>query len=314
MSRLATAMMIVPVILMTGCDFEELAMDTARHKEDFHYSFALKSGGRLELENFNGSVEITGWDKETVEIDGTKYAPSEDSLRQLKIDIVNTPDSIRIRAVRPSDRRWNMGAKFVIQAPRKVIIDRVTSSNGGVRLNQLDGNANVRTSNGSVRLSEVNGNVEVHTSNGGIELERFHGGAVLGTSNGGIRGDGIRGNVEARTSNGGIDLTVAEVESGRPIKLTSSNGRVRLALGRWKNNDVIVDTSNSSITIQLPGDVDARVKASTSNGSIQSDFPVTMQGAINKHRMDGVIGKGGPLLDLTTSNGSVRIQRGSAGS
>ena len=72
-------------LVLVGCDFD--GFDDARLKEDFHYSYNLKPGGRLELENFNGSVEITGWDQDKVEISGTKYAPTKDLLDALKVDI-----------------------------------------------------------------------------------------------------------------------------------------------------------------------------------------------------------------------------------
>src|SRR5258708_38045978 len=98
MSRLATTLLILgPAIFTAGCEFDDVNREVTRHKEDFHYSYALKSGGRLELENFNGSVEITGWDKDTVEVNGTKYAPTEDLVRNLKIEVVATPDVVRIR-------------------------------------------------------------------------------------------------------------------------------------------------------------------------------------------------------------------------
>ena len=32
-----------------------------RYKEDFSYDFKLAPGGRLEVESFNGSVEVVGW-------------------------------------------------------------------------------------------------------------------------------------------------------------------------------------------------------------------------------------------------------------
>jgi len=35
------------------------AGSSSRYKEDFHYSYPQTAGGRLVLENFNGSVEIT---------------------------------------------------------------------------------------------------------------------------------------------------------------------------------------------------------------------------------------------------------------
>jgi hypothetical protein len=59
----------------------------------------------------------------------------------------------------------------------------------------------------------------------------------------------------------------------------------------------------------LPADANARVSARTSNSSIASDFEVRMQGSFNKNYMDATIGTGGPLIDLTTSNGSIRLLR-----
>src|SRR5690349_20327370 len=64
-----------------------LAADTTRYREDFHYSYPQTGGGRISLENFNGSVEITGWDQNTVDVSGTKYAESRDLLNAVQIEV-----------------------------------------------------------------------------------------------------------------------------------------------------------------------------------------------------------------------------------
>jgi hypothetical protein len=68
-------------------------------------------------------------------------------------------------------------------------------------------------------------------------------------------------------------------------------------------------TSNSSITLHLPGEVNASLSAGTSNSSIVSDFEMRTRGEISKHHIAGSIGNGGPLIDLSTSNGQIRILR-----
>ena len=88
-------------LVFTGCDDWGDWGDSNRFKEDFHHSYALKPGGRISLENSNGSVEIIGWDQDTVDITGQKYASTEAVLRSLKIDIVASADSIRIRSIPP---------------------------------------------------------------------------------------------------------------------------------------------------------------------------------------------------------------------
>ena len=296
---------------MIACDWEEFeGGNWNRHKEDFHFSYPLKSGGRLYLESFNGPVEITGWEKDEVQIDGTKYASTQENLNTLKIDIVPSPDYVRVRSVRPSERRGNMGVKYIIRAPRKVELERITSSNGSIRIEGIEGNGRLRTSNGTVRAMRFLGDLEINTSNGGIEVQEFKGAALLRTSNGSIRADGVRGGFEATTSNGGIDARLVDMQSNRPIRVDSSNGRINLTVEKLAGNEIHASTSNSSITLHLPTDLNARLRASTSNSSVTSDFDVTVHGGrMSKTHIEGTVGSGGPLVDVTTSNGSIKILR-----
>ncbi|HUQ94963.1 MAG TPA: DUF4097 family beta strand repeat-containing protein [Bryobacteraceae bacterium] len=307
MMKVAGGAILVICLMLTGCDIDGFDQ-MSRVKEDFHYSYKLTPGGRLELENFNGSVEITGWDKDTVEIDGTKHAPTRELLDAMKIDVSASPGVIRVRSVRPPERRGNMGVKYVLRVPRKVLLDRIVSSNGSIRVQSVEGSVRVKTSNGSVRASNLKGDIDVTTSNGAVELADFTGGAVLHTSNGSIRAQGVRGHFEAITSNGGIDVHVAEA-SGWPIRAESSNGKIALTIDSLSNTGVRASTSNASITLRLPSSARAQVKASTSNSSASSDFDIAARGTHSKNRLEGTIGSGGPLLDLSTSNGSIRIQK-----
>lgn len=306
MHRLATPALLTVTLAFTGCDFDDVH-SVAREKEDFHYTHALKSGGRIELENFNGSIEITGWDKDSVEIHGTKHAPNKELLDAIQIDIDSTPDALRIKTVRPTERRGNLGVKYVLSVPRKVVLERIISSNGSIRIEQLEASAKLKTSNGAVRASSFKGDLDVSTSNGSIDLSDFTGGASLRSSNGAIHADGIRGFFEATTSNGGIDARILEATGSRPIRAVSSNGRVNLTVESLKNTDVIASTSNSSLTVRIPAASGARLKATTSNSSINTEFDVATQGSVSKNRIEGTIGAGGPLLDLHTSNGSIRV-------
>lgn len=306
MHRLAIPALLAVSLTFTGCDFDDFD-GVAREKEDFHYTHALKSGGRIELENFNGGIEITGWDKETVEIHGTKHAPTRELLDAIQIDIDSTADALRIKTIRPLERRGNLGVKYILSVPRKVVLERIVSSNGGVRLEQLEGTAKIRTSNGGVRAASFKGDLDVTTSNGGIDLSAFTGGASLRSSNGAIHADGVRGFFEATTSNGPIEARILEATGTRPIRANSSNGRITLTVESLKSSDIIASTSNSSLTVKLPAGAGARLKAGTSNSSISTEFDVTAQGTMSKNRIEGTIGGGGPLVDLHTSNGSIRV-------
>ncbi len=308
-----TRKMLLPVfgvlLLTAGCEDFEWG-DMNRYHEDFQYSYDVKPGVHLYVENLNGSVEITGWEKNSVQVTGTKHASEEATLKALKIDIVNSPDSIRIRTIGPSGHRGGYGAKYVIRLPQSAVIEQVDSSNGGVRLESIDGTARVRTSNGSIKAYRVAGPVELRTSNSSVEVADIPGGAVLSTSNGGIRAESVKGILDASTTNSAINVTLNDPDPQKPVKLQSSNGSIELTMNGFKDNDIRVSTSNSAITLRLPSSAHGMLRAHTSNSSVNCDFDLTVKGGqLNKSWVEGQIGSGGPVLDLSTSNGSIRVQR-----
>ena len=294
------------LVVLAGCDIEDLG-GFERYHEDFHYSYPLKAGGRLSVEGFNGSVEVSVWDQETVDISGTRYARSLEETRDLKIEVDHNADSVSIRAVRPSLRRGNYGARFAIKVPRGVVLERVTTSNGAIRASDGAGPARLKTSNGHVEVRRLKGSLNAETSNGPVELQDIDGTVDVRTSNGHIRAEGIRGALDATTSNSNIHATLEKVDGA--VRVQSSNGGIDLSLPPNAQSAVRAHTSNSGITLHLPGEVNARLSAGTSNASISTDFEMRMRGEISKHHIEGAIGNGGPLIDLSTSNGQIRIMK-----
>ncbi len=290
-----------------GCDWEAMAGGNDRFQEDFQYSYDLSPGGRVFLETFNGSVEVVSWEREEVRITGTKYAREEQDMRSMRVDIESHADSIRIRVVRPDNRRGSMGARFFLRVPRKVELERIATSNGPIRVEDIRGTGRLQTSNGAVRISRFDGSLTARTSNSSVECLRLAGDAQLRTSNGSIRVENANASLDAETSNSSIHLLGFEPVPGAPVKLSTSNGTIDARFDRLESSDVRASTTNSSITLRLPADTRARLLASTSNSRVSTDFEVS--GSVEKHRIDGSINGGGPLIRLTSSNGSIRIEK-----
>lgn len=307
MRRLALAICVTAALFLTGCDFEDWG-DSNRYKEPFSYNGVMKPGARLFIESFNGSIDVLGWDRDAVEISGEKYAATQELLERLKIDLSAQPDSVRLRVIRPMERRGNCGARFTLRVPKHIIVDRIETSNGSVRAETLDSNLRMKTSNGSVHVYQVKGDVDASTSNASIEVTQFEGAAALHTSNGRIRAEGVRGSFEGTTSNASIDVNIVELAPGKTLRLDSSNGSINASLEKWNQNDIYADTSNSSINLRLPPALNARLKASTSNGSITTDYDVTVSSK-SKTYLEGAIGSGGASIVLDTSNGNIRLMR-----
>jgi DUF4097 and DUF4098 domain-containing protein YvlB len=261
---------------LAGCDLEDFEGGGDRYQADFHYNYPLSAGGHVNVDTFNGSVDIIGWDQNTVDISGTKYARTEAIRDAIKIDTTHSDSSVSVHAVRPYENHGNMGARFVIHVPKNVILERIVSSNGHIEVRSIKGEVNLRTSNGHINAEQVDGPVDASTSNGHINVQE-------------------------------------ELSSGRsPIHVRTSNGAIEVTVNHPLQSDLHASTSNGSITVRMPESTSARVRAATSNSSITCGFDVTTQGHLDKHHLEGTInGPGGnaPIIDLTTSNGSIRLSK-----
>jgi putative adhesin len=283
--------------------------DTGRFREDFHYSWPLDSGARLTVETQNGSVEISAWDKNTIDIAGTKYASDESLLHDVRIDISHAPDSVRIRTIAPEFFHGNAGAEYTIHVPRRVVLDQIRSSNGALRVDAVEGNARMHTSNGGVHLTDVHGDADIETSNGSIDIDNQEGSLRLHTTNAHIKAESRGGRFEAETSNGSIEGRLANLNTGWPLRAETTNGHIDLDV-EGGLPDMHLTTSNSSIDLRLPDSASGRLIADTSHSDITSDFDLTTHGGtISKDHLEGQIGGGGPNIEINTSNGAIHIRK-----
>ncbi len=303
------ALFVIPVVAaslcLSSCYIDGVGYGE-RFDKDFHSSYPLKAGGRLTVETFNGSVEISGWDQDTVDISGTKYGPTQSEADNLQVNIDATADSVSIRVPHPPLGR-NQGARFVIKIPRNATVSRVTTSNGSIRTQDGVGPARLKSSNGSIHVTDFRGNLDAETSNSAIELLNVEGDVSAHSSNGHIHADRLAGSLDASTSNGGIQASLAL--PNRPVRAETNNNSVELTFPARFSSEVRVHTNNGSITLRLPESTNARVSARTSNSSVTTDFEIKTQGEISRNHLDGVIGAGGPPIDLGTSNGAIRLLR-----
>ncbi|MCL4846314.1 MAG: DUF4097 family beta strand repeat protein [Acidobacteria bacterium] len=125
------------------------------------------------------------------------------------------------------------------------------------------------------------------------------------TVNGSVKAEGLGARVDISTVNGSVVVATEGLAQAKTV-----NGSVTARVGRadWEGA-LAFSAVNGAVTVHLPDDVSASVRAKTVNGSISTDFPLTVQGRVDRRRLDGTIGAGGRTLDLKTVNGSIRLKR-----
>ena len=128
----------------------------------------------------------------------------------------------------------------------------------------------------------------------------------LEANNGGISVDGIDGWVRFDTTNGGVELS----DMAGDVRGETTNGgvRVRLSGSTWEGEGLDVETTNGGVRLLVPEDYNARLETGTTNGGLEIDFPVTIQGKISRD-LEVDLGSGGPTIRVMTTNGGVRVDR-----
>jgi len=129
---------------------------------------------------------------------------------------------------------------------------------------------------------------------------------TLNTRNGGISVRDVGGQVKLHTINGGVTLTNVNGD----VHGDTKNGGVTIALSgdHWDGQGLDVETHNGGINMTMPENYSASLEASTVNGRINVDFPITVQGRIGRE-LTTTIGAGGARIRAVTTYGGVNIRR-----
>jgi hypothetical protein len=128
----------------------------------------------------------------------------------------------------------------------------------------------------------------------------------LRSTNGGIGIHGVSGDLEFRTTNGGLHLTAL---AGNVHGSTTNGGlHIELAGKGWEGDGLDVATTNGGVKMSIPDGYSAHLETGTVNGGLHIDFPITVQGRIDR-KLSTDLGEGGKTIRAFTTNGGVTISK-----
>ncbi len=219
-------------------------------------TYVVDSDAAIAVENVNGSITIEAWDRDEVRVEAVKKASSDSRLERVKVEIEASPDRIRIETkLGSSGKFWdrnsgNASVSYRISVPSTVELDSVSSVNGGVRIEGVQG---------PVRASTVNGDLDA---------------------------TGLMGDAKLETVNGSVEASFEQMGSGQRVTVESVNGGVRVYIPEDSDVSVDAETVNGSLKNDFGLDVKkgkwvgadmkgsigsgaARLSAETVNGSVR---------------------------------------------
>lgn len=249
----------------------------------------------VEVSNVQGSVTITTWDKNEVEL----IAEFESAKDELEFEA--TERNVRIEVERPNGkygRDDEDDANLTLRVPSRarLVVDTVsaeigvTGARGEQSLESVSGEVRTQAFDAPVRATSVSGEVTV-TGNGGkagVTTENVSGTSTV---------TGIRGNYHGEVVSGEINAVVA---AGQELELSSVSGDINLQAELVPGARVEMGSVSGVITLKIKPPVNADFDIESFSGDIENCF--------GQKARDTSKYAPGSELNFSQGNGSARVE------
>jgi hypothetical protein len=265
-----------------------------------------------------GRVVVTG--AATVRVGLTVPVNAVDLARRVagKPPIEQSGERLRLRAPSDPDENRAMTVSYDVRVPPNARVVAVSDS-GAIEVRDVAGHVEARTQSSAISLMSL-GSADVQTGSGDVRLEGASGAVRISTSSSAITARGLSGGLHARTGSGRV---IASFTGAGPVNVGTSSSAIELngvsgALttttesGRTTISGVPsapwdVTAGSGSIEVDFRSPVNATLSASTGSGSVETPERL-VKGSIEKRRVEGAIGDGGPAVRLASRSGSIRVR------
>lgn len=231
-------------LILLSLPFRLLAGEVIRTE---NFTYPLTENGKFTVEEANGSIVISSWDRNEVAITATKHARSQADLDAIRIDIKQESDSIDVRSVYSSPGPHNGGVTYQIVVPKAIARLTAKTANGSVSTENVGGDVTMKSENGAITATDLKGSFTLVTTNGSITAQCAD-----------LAGDG-----QLHSTNGSITLVLPR-SADALVDADTTVGRISSDLPATKSNKGVV---GETLEAKL-GAGSHHLEARTTNGSI----------------------------------------------
>jgi putative adhesin len=247
---------------LAACDIQvrengslKVGLFSAQATDDWTRTYPLAAGGRIEVANLNGPIEVSeaaaGGNVEvhaSIIAKALTDAVAKEILSKGRIEETTSPAGVKIETVMPKPNPGSYEVRYQIKVPAGVEA-QVSTTNGSVKATGLTGKLKASVVNGPVELNDMAGALDATSVNGpvSVKLTNVTAPVRLETTNGRLTLElpkASRANLSARVVNGGLTVSGLQVQEqrgnrirnletvlnggGPPIDLRATNGRMTI--------------------------------------------------------------------------------------
>jgi Putative adhesin len=241
--------------------------------DEWTKTYQVGNNPSLHVDTNDASIEVTHGVSNTI---SARVVSEGVAIGNAGVRVTERQDSDKVDLQVRIPNEWGFhigmhrGVRVEVQVPPQASLD-LHSGDGHISVNGISGQARLDTGDGHIDVQNFSGGLRAHTGDGHMTI------------------DGTFTDIDLRTGDGHIDLTVHP--------------------GSKMNNGWLIHTSDGRVEARLPQDLAAEIYAHTGDGRIQLDLPVTVSGSIERSRVRGKLNGGGPLLEITTGDGSIHVAK-----
>ena len=262
-------------------------------------TFAVRQGQRLEVDNFGGTIIVTAWNEDRIRV---AAASSGDAFRV-------EGGSITIQVNTSAGRYGGPGdAELTIQVPAWMDLE-LSGNEVDISARGMRSAVQANTVDGSITIDGAEGNVEANSVEGDVEISNVKGRVQLNTVEGKVTLTNISGTaVEAETVDGDIEMTGVTTPN---ISANTVDGDIDWSGTLAPTGSYRFATHDGDLMLRINGEPDATVSVDTFDGSLDSDWAVTLTGS-QRRRMSFTLGAGRARLELSSFDGRISLKRGAS--
>jgi hypothetical protein len=249
--------------------------------EHFQKTFSIASGGTLDVDNYKGTIHVTGADTNQVTVDVTKRFDGNDADRKwwmenVQINFHNDSNRVAVEVKYP---QWNCtfcwhdytaAVELEIHVPRQTNV-KLESYKPDIRIAGIQGDVRVKSYKSPIELDSTTGAVRIDTYKDTVKLRNVN----------------VRGPLEIKSYKADAEIDARSL--GDSVTLENSKGSIVLRV-----------PANAGLDVDFEG---------SRRSSFRSDFAMASQTGSFNSSFRGKVNQGGTRVRLRTEKGLVSLEK-----
>lgn len=251
--------------------------------ESFQRTFNIASGGTLQVDNYKGTIHVTGSDSNQVVVSVTKRFEGNDADRKwwmenVEINFHNSNDRVAVEVKYPQQNctfcwqghDFTAAVELEIHVPRQINV-ALESYKPDIKVASVQGDIRIKSYKSPITIDSTTGSIHVDTYKDTVKLNNVT----------------LRGPLEVKSYKADAEINARAL--GETATLKNEKGSIVLRVPQNAGLDVDYEGGRRS--------------------DFHSDFTLNMQSGRIDHSVHRTINQGGTKLRLRTEKGSVSLEK-----